>query len=218
MADHSLAVTSDIRSPSLSEPEYEAICAAVMETARGRWFLAEYARRNRNADTRVVLEAVERLESVMRRDHATQSSMPDDLGDMARAVARAKADIAAITPQGDNTAHKLVAVMAALDQLEGRVAAMRAAQEALPEAPPVILPDDGISLVLDIMAEKVEDEPPMAPALTLVVTSEEPQREPPRRIVPSWAMPAPVTRRQTPTGPLAPILMLTDEERIALFT
>lgn len=33
-----------------------------METARGRWFLGEYAKRNRNADTAMVLEAVTRLE------------------------------------------------------------------------------------------------------------------------------------------------------------
>ncbi|HEY0293198.1 MAG TPA: hypothetical protein VGC51_12860 [Hansschlegelia sp.] len=31
--------------------DYEAIADAVMETARGRWFLAEYARRNRAAET-----------------------------------------------------------------------------------------------------------------------------------------------------------------------
>jgi len=33
-----------------------------METARGRWFLNEYAKRNRNADTAMVLEAVARIE------------------------------------------------------------------------------------------------------------------------------------------------------------
>src|SRR5690349_18221196 len=41
--------------------DFDAIEAAVMETARGRWFLKEYARRNRNADTQAVLEALEQL-------------------------------------------------------------------------------------------------------------------------------------------------------------
>lgn len=41
--------------------DYDAIQAAVMETGRGRWFLAEYARRNRHADTEVVLEAIGRI-------------------------------------------------------------------------------------------------------------------------------------------------------------
>ncbi|MDR4305489.1 hypothetical protein IHQ68_02480, partial [Chelatococcus sambhunathii] len=46
----------------LSLDDYEAIAAAVQETERGRWFLAEYARRNRAADTAQVLEALSGLE------------------------------------------------------------------------------------------------------------------------------------------------------------
>ena len=38
-----------------SEEDYAAISEAFMETSRGRWFLTEYAKRNRNADTRLVL-------------------------------------------------------------------------------------------------------------------------------------------------------------------
>ncbi len=44
------------------EADYAAIHDVFMETARGRWFLAEFARRNRNADTRMVLDAVARIE------------------------------------------------------------------------------------------------------------------------------------------------------------
>ena len=44
-----------------SEDDYQAISDAFMETSRGRWFLTEYARRNRNADTSMVLEAVARI-------------------------------------------------------------------------------------------------------------------------------------------------------------
>jgi hypothetical protein len=46
----------------LSEADFESIEAAVMETARGRWFLAEYARRCRADDTARILSAVDRLE------------------------------------------------------------------------------------------------------------------------------------------------------------
>ena len=42
--------------------DFETIEAAVMETARGRWFLAEFARRLRAADTQALVQAVERLE------------------------------------------------------------------------------------------------------------------------------------------------------------
>src|SRR3979490_515635 len=44
-----------------SEQDYDAIREAFMETARGRWFLGEYAKRNRNADTRMVLDAGARV-------------------------------------------------------------------------------------------------------------------------------------------------------------
>lgn len=46
-----------------SEADYDAIRDAFMETARGRWFLSEFARRNRNTDTSMVLDAVARIEA-----------------------------------------------------------------------------------------------------------------------------------------------------------
>gem|GEM_PF-1264942 len=46
----------------LSEQDFETIEDAVMETARGRWFLREYARRMRSADTNRLLEALARIE------------------------------------------------------------------------------------------------------------------------------------------------------------
>jgi hypothetical protein len=50
-------------SPLPPRANFEEIEAAVMETARGRWFLAEYARRHRAADTAAILEAIARLEA-----------------------------------------------------------------------------------------------------------------------------------------------------------
>ncbi len=51
-------------SPTFNE-DYEAIEAAVMETARGRWFLAEYLRRHQAIETRVLLEAIRKLENAL---------------------------------------------------------------------------------------------------------------------------------------------------------
>ena len=48
-----------------SEEDYDAIREAFMETSRGRWFLDEYAKRNRNAGTRMVLDAVARIEETL---------------------------------------------------------------------------------------------------------------------------------------------------------
>ena len=50
------------RAASPTDADFDAIREAFLETARGRWFLDEYTRRNRNADTTMVLEAVERIE------------------------------------------------------------------------------------------------------------------------------------------------------------
>lgn len=58
----------------ISEDDYEAIEAAVMETVRGRWFLAEYARRSRVDEMRQLLDAVGRLEQVV----TEQKAMPAD--------------------------------------------------------------------------------------------------------------------------------------------
>lgn len=54
---------------SLSPAEFEAIRDAVMETPRGRWFLAEYGRRQRAAETATVLDNLKRLEDAVSSNH-----------------------------------------------------------------------------------------------------------------------------------------------------
>src|SRR5665213_351954 len=64
MADEAFALSPiSARATQPREEDYEAISEAFMETSRGRWFLGEYAKRNRNADTRMVLDAVARIET-----------------------------------------------------------------------------------------------------------------------------------------------------------
>jgi hypothetical protein len=46
---------------TVTDGDYDAILAAIMETSRGRWFLGEYARRNRSADTHLVLTEINKL-------------------------------------------------------------------------------------------------------------------------------------------------------------
>ena len=58
----------------IAEEDYEAIEAAVMETVRGRWFLAEFARRSRVDEMRQMLDAMTRLEQVV----AEQRTAPAD--------------------------------------------------------------------------------------------------------------------------------------------
>jgi hypothetical protein len=78
-----------------AEPDdYDAIADAVMETARGRWFLSEYARRNRAADTDLVLAALSRLEARVERPEAP-ASLPHPAVDALPAAVRAIAESAA---------------------------------------------------------------------------------------------------------------------------
>src|SRR4051794_25038131 len=88
----------------LSDANYEAIEGAVMETARGRWFLAEYARRNRNADTTMLLKALDRIEAAMRGERSVEpvDRIRFDLVEMAKAIARTKTEIAAIKPDAEH--------------------------------------------------------------------------------------------------------------------
>ncbi|MGA8077179.1 MAG: hypothetical protein WB868_07315 [Xanthobacteraceae bacterium] len=47
------------------ETEYDAVYAAVSATERGRWFLTEFASRNRYADTRPLIAALARIEAAV---------------------------------------------------------------------------------------------------------------------------------------------------------
>ena len=49
----------------VTDSDYEAIEFAIMETARGRWFLSEFARRNRNADTEMLLASIDSLKALI---------------------------------------------------------------------------------------------------------------------------------------------------------
>lgn len=70
MAEEAFALSPISASAAVpTEADYHAIREAFMETARGRWFLTEYAKRNRNADTAMVLEAVARIEQSIGAAH-----------------------------------------------------------------------------------------------------------------------------------------------------
>jgi chemotaxis protein CheZ len=112
-----------------SETDFEAIHAALLASERGRWFLAEYARRNRHSDTAQVLAAIDRLVASAQADaelraladaapaetdaapavpvQKTLQEPPFDveqlraeLADMANAITRAKSEIAAMKAAG----------------------------------------------------------------------------------------------------------------------
>jgi chemotaxis regulatin CheY-phosphate phosphatase CheZ len=94
-------------SPTLAQPSisladsYAALEAILRASPRGRWFLAEYARRNRSAETEMLLEALDRIERAVTRPTARPSAPGNvfaELVDMSEAIARTRREIAQIRP------------------------------------------------------------------------------------------------------------------------
>ena len=84
----------------LNEADYDTIEAAVMETVRGRWFLAEFARRSRVDEMRQVLDAFARLEQVVREQQTSPADpsirlLVQRLKDVAQSLDRMVAEMRA---------------------------------------------------------------------------------------------------------------------------
>src|SRR2546429_8655012 len=122
MAEEAFALSPiSARATLPSEEDYAAIAEAFMETSRGRWFLTEYAKRNRNADTRMVLDAVARTEQNLaaQREETLEreASLQRDEGLSAQQAAEAVA-----------------AAAAAQERLTEALAAIRSSVEAAEES------------------------------------------------------------------------------------
>ncbi|AWM02331.2 hypothetical protein [Bradyrhizobium amphicarpaeae] len=102
MANEAFALSPmSARAAEPNEQDYDAIREAFMETARGRWFLGEYARRNRNADTSMVLDAVAKIEETLaaQRQPVVEDRLPEALVEIRRAIHDAETSaIAAFDP------------------------------------------------------------------------------------------------------------------------
>ncbi|MCU4182298.1 hypothetical protein [Bosea sp. BH3] len=111
----------------LSQADYEAIEAAVLETSRGRWFMAEYAKRNRQADTLQLLDSIQRIERVVGLS-AQETGRDDNLIEAAELIGDLRADLERVSgkadPQGSGLA---VQIANAADSI---VAATENIQEA----------------------------------------------------------------------------------------
>lgn len=70
-------------SPALeTEDEYRAIESALLESARGRWFLAEHGRRARRLDSALLEDAIGRLQSSLRQPPALLDQLQGELDDL----------------------------------------------------------------------------------------------------------------------------------------
>ena len=88
--------------------DYDAIERAIRETSRGRWFLHSYLERNRSAETKMLLNAIGKLESAMRDNGQLLENTPafDTLMTLREAVDQARGDMAQL-PRMDQGAAEL---------------------------------------------------------------------------------------------------------------
>jgi hypothetical protein len=79
------------------EADYDAVYTALMATEHGRRFLTEYADRNRHADTTAIVSAIARIEATLRGEGPPQADAAGDLMEIAAAIDRIQAALAAGT-------------------------------------------------------------------------------------------------------------------------
>lgn len=149
------------------EDDYQAFSAALSESARGRDFLTEYARRNRHADTETVLAALDRLQNNVRVQIAAPQTTPPQ-ADLIRQELRALlAAIRATTPETDDSSSAIRAakLAALLGFVEHRI-------EAIVAPPPEqsVLPDEVAALLLPERAAEAARS-----VLAVVPTPDEPE-------------------------------------------
>jgi hypothetical protein len=107
--------------------DYAALEAVLNATPQGRWFLAEYARRNRSAEAGMLLGAIAKLEAVVVKQQQTAPcNVLGELVEMSEAITRTRREIAQIEPphQSDKPLigameeldHKLVEALCFIEQ------------------------------------------------------------------------------------------------------
>jgi hypothetical protein len=141
---------------ALDDAEYQALCDTLAESARGRAFLAEYARRNRHADTEQLLTAIARIEARLRTDASAVQRLRDDLRVLLIAIRLARPEIDAAAP-----AVKVDRLAKLLDLLEHRI-------DAMSETKPVALfpaaDEPPVAHLAVVQPPEVPDLPPAPPA------------------------------------------------------
>jgi hypothetical protein len=254
-----------VQSPS-DAGDYEVFCDALSASARGRAFLSEYARRNRNADTEQLLAAITRLQTSVTASPASlasdlvKSRLRALLDEISAAQKELEASVVAIRVT------KLAELVALVERRITDIMAL-AHTESLPPAEVTgpNLPDEPIEIVerthLAIVPTPEQPELPIPspvatqpPSIALVrsetimaeVAFVEPLPEPPSEPPPAPPLPDVqsisvtvemqkidaaisepaqamlaamlTTKPAKPINPLASIMALKEEERLALFT
>jgi hypothetical protein len=100
-----------------SQKDFEAIEAAVLESPRGRWFLAEFTRRNRAADTLMLLDAIAKLERgvAVKSPHQVSDELAAELQSLSDAIG------AMLAGDGDATEEDVLSAVEQLSEVKRRI-------------------------------------------------------------------------------------------------
>ena len=206
----------------VGEDEYQAFYAVLAATARGRSFLDEHARRTRHADTDVLLAALKRLENQV----SAQTSAPAPASPVLAEVDAVVEIVRSACAQIDAT------------QLSATVTQLVSALETVQRRLTPLLPSTPNA------AERPQPapvQPPFELAITAVAAQARASAQPggPVRVIKAGSMPPPpvfegehfsaaeaeieesaadLESAAPEEDPLGPLMALSEEERLALFS
>jgi hypothetical protein len=213
----------EVSQEASQEDAYLTLCAALSQNARGRAFLAEHTRRSRNADNEALLTAIGRIETRLQADASAVQRLRDDLRMLVTAIRLARPEIDAADPPA-----RAVKLAKLLDLFERRIDAMAEARvselpaDAAPRARIALADTEPTRAQLFVLPMRNEPEAPPAPAsapkpATVAIPKVEAT---PQAVVAKAAPPAAdvVEAATPPADPLAAIMALSEDERLALFT
>lgn len=106
-----------MRGASEADEEYRAIETALLETPRGRWFLAEFGRRSRRLDSRLLDEAIQQLHTSLRDPPALLSVLRSDVERLRGFIASQRKELAAGTSARVTSGNPAGTVTAAANML-----------------------------------------------------------------------------------------------------
>ncbi|WP_020184677.1 hypothetical protein [Methylopila sp. 73B] len=172
----------------LTLDDYESIEQAVMETERGRWFLAEFARRNRAADTGEILEALGRLEGRIAETRVLPAPPPPEpepqieriaptLAKLADAASRLRSALDA-PAEAEERVELAVSRIATLERAIAAVRNVAAGVAQPPEAEPASTPEASALAAPEVVPEPARLPPPQLTFARAPKAVDEPKPEP----------------------------------------
>jgi len=178
------------------DSDYETILTALMQTARGRSFLQEYALRNRTADTATLLTAIGQIEGLLKaRILEPVEPLPDNANQAPETVEASpiEAMIAATAgPEIDPTPEVAQAATVSIEVAQVEIVSADAAEI------------DSFSVaVAELQGSAIEFLGPQSTGTGAA---------------PAEPAPPPERTKHTPRDPFADFRALSNEEKIAIFT